>query len=236
MEYDLLAIGGALISGNCSTGKTTLVKQLVASIMLTAKSDEVKFLFFDSHKIEYDMFEGSPYLYKSIKRDEKEVFDALKVLETETQRRFELLLTGGFGSIGELNSRVSEAERLPYIVVAIDYKELFLENRREDKEELLTELIDKGRMLGIIYVLVCQNLDPKIIPRSLKDSFELTFTFKHNSMLESFHAIGSPSATNLPTKGVCLVDLNNNPEPIRVYTTNITDKEMEQIVESASRA
>lgn len=235
MEYDLLATGGALISGSCSTGKTTLVKQLVASIMLTAKSDEVKFLFFDSHKIEYDMFEGSPYLYKSIKRNEKEVFDALKDLETETQRRFELLLNGGFGNIGELNSRVSEAERLPYIVVAIDYKELFLENRREDKEKLLTELIDKGRMLGIIYILVCQSLDPKIIPRSLKDSFELTFAFKHNSMLESFHAIGSPSATNLPTKGVCLADLNDNPEFIRVYTTNVTDKEMERIVESASR-
>jgi hypothetical protein len=235
VEYDLLATEGALISGSCSTGKTTLVKQLVASIMLTAKSDEVKFLFFDGHKIEYDMFEGSSYLYKSIKRDEKEVFDALKDLETESQRRFELLLNGGFGNIGELNSRVPDAERLPYIVVVIDYKELFLENRREDKEKLLTELVDKGRMLGIIYILVCQSLDPKIIPRSLKNSFGLTLTFKHNSMLESFHAIGSPNATHLPTKGVCLADLNNNPEFIRVYTTNVTDKEMERIVESASR-
>lgn len=235
VEYDLLATEGALISGNCSTGKTTLVKQLVASIMLTAKSDEVKFLFFDGHKIEYDMFEGSSYLYKSIKRDEKEVFDALKDLETESQRRFELLLNGGFGNIGELNSRVSEAERLPYIVVVIDYKELFLENRREDKEKLLTELVDKGRMLGIIYILVCQSLDPKIIPRSLKNSFGLTLTFKHNSMLESLHAIGNTSASCLPTKGVCLADLNENSEPTRVYTANITDKEMERIVESASR-
>lgn len=82
---------------------------------------------------------------------------------------------------------------------------------------------------------MCQSLDPKIVPRGLKDSFELAFTFKHSSMLESLHAIGNPSATHLPIKGVCLADLNDNPEPIRVYTTNIADKEMERIVESASR-
>ena len=82
---------------------------------------------------------------------------------------------------------------------------------------------------------MCQSLDPKIIPRSLKNSFGLTLTFKHNSMLESLHAIGNTSASCLPTKGVCLADLNENSEPTRVYTANITDKEMERIVESASR-
>lgn len=235
VEYDLSKTGGVLISGGCATGKTTLVKQLVASIMLTKKPDEVKFLFCDRHGIEYDMFEGSPYLYESIKRDKKDVFDALKDLETEAQRRLELLLNGGFKNISELNSKVSEAERLPYIVVVIDYEALFFKNEPEDKEELLTELIRRGRMLGIAYISTYQSLGNDFISRELRDSFGLTFIFKHTSLPESLRAIVNQSANSLPTRGVCLAKSKGNPELIRVYTTNVTDKEMERIVESASR-
>lgn len=236
VEYDLSKTGGVLISGSCGTGKTTLIKQLVASIMLTKSPDEVKFLFCDSHGIEYDMFEGSPYLYKSIKRNKKEVFDALKDLEKETQRRLELFSSGGFKNIGELNNKVSEAERLPYIVVVIDYEGMFLENGRGDKEELLTNLIYKGRSVGIVYVQTYQSVRADYISRRLKDSFALSFIFNTNSAIESQIAIGNSSVSYLPTRGVCLAKSNDNPEPIRVYTINITDKEMEQITESASRA
>lgn len=235
VEYDLSKIGGVLISGGCATGKTTLVKQLVASIMLTKKPDEVKFLFCDSHGIEYDMFEGGPYLYESIKRDKKDVFDALKDLETESQRRLELLLNGGFKNISELNSKVSEVERLPYIVVVIDYEALFFRNEPEDKEDLLTELIHNGKMLGITYISTYQSLRNDFISRELRDGFGLTFIFKYTSMPESLHAIVNQSANSLPTRGVCLAKSKDNPELIRVYTTNVTDKEMKQIVESASR-
>ena len=236
VEYDLSKTGGVLISGSCGTGKTTLIKQLVASIMLTKSPDEVKFLFCDSHGIEYDMFEGSPYLYKSIKRNKKEVFDALKDLEKETQRRLELFSSGGFKNIGELNNKVSEADRLPYIVVVIDYEGMFLENGRGDKEELLTNLIYKGRSVGIVYVQTYQSVRADYISRRLKDSFALSFIFNTNSAIESQIAIGNSSVSYLPTRGVCLAKSNDNPEPIRVYTINITDKEMEQITESASRA
>lgn len=235
VEYDLSKIGGVLISGGCATGKTTLVKQLVASIMLTKKPDEVKFLFCDSHGIEYDMFEGSPYLYESIKRDKKDVFDALKDLETESQRRLELLLNGRFKNISELNSKVSEAERLPHVVVVIDYEALFFKNESKDKEELLMELIDKGRMLGITYISTYQSLKEDFISRGLRDSFGLTFIFKHTSIPESLRAIVNQSAYSLPPRGVCLAKSKGNPELIRVYTANITDKEMERIAESASR-
>lgn len=235
VKYDLSKTGGVLIGGGCATGKTTLVKQLVASIMLAKKPDEVKFLFCDRHGIEYDMFEGSPYLYDSIKRDKKDVFDALKDLETEAQRRLELLLNGRFTNISELNSKVSEAERLPYIVVVIDYEALFFKNKSEDKEELLTELIHNGKMLGITYISTYQSLRNDFVSRELRDSFGLTFIFKYTSMPESLHAIVNQSANSLTTRGVCLAKSKDNPELIRVYTTNVTDKEMKQIVESASR-
>ena len=235
VKYDLSKTGGVLIGGGCATGKTTLVKQLVASIMLTKNPDEVKFLFCDSHGIEYGMFEGSPYLYESIKRDKKDVFDALKDLETEAQRRLELLLNGGFKNISELNSKVSEAERLPYIVVVIDYEALFFKNESEDKEELLMELIHKGRMLGITYISTYQSLKEDFISRGLRDSFGFTFIFKHTYIPESLRAIVNQSANSLPPRGVCLAKSKGNPELIGVYTTNVTDKEMEQITESTSR-
>ena len=235
VEYDLSKTGGILISGGCATGKTTLVKQLVASIMLTKKPDEVKFLFCDSHGMEYDMFEGSPYLYESIKRDKKDVFDALKDLEIESQRRLELLLNGRFKNISELNSKVSEAERLPHIVVVIDYEALFFKNESEDKEELLMELIHKGKMLGITYISTYQSLKEDFISRGLRDSFGFTFIFKHTYIPESLRAIVNQSANSLPPRGVCLAKSKGNPELIGVYTTNVTDKEMEQITESASR-
>lgn len=235
VELDLSTTGRGLISGICATGKTTFIKQLVASIMLTEKPDEVKFLFCDSHKIEYDMFEGSPYLYKNIRRNDKEVFDALKELKAETQRRFDLLSSGGFKNIGELNSRVSKEEQLPYIVVVLDYEGLLLESKRGEIEELLVDLLHEGRNLGIIYIQTYQSLRTDFIPRNLRNSFELSVTFKHSSEIESQVAIGNSSASYLPTTGVCLVGLNDNSEPTRVYTANITDKKMEQITESASR-
>ena len=118
----------------------------------------------------------------------------------------------------------------------IDYEGMFLEDGRDDKEDLLTDLIHKGRSVGIVYVRTYQSVRVDYISRSLKDSFCLSFIFNTTSAIESQIAIGNSNASYLPTRGVCLVKSNDNSEPIRVYTTNITDKEMKQITESASRA
>ena len=89
-------------------------------------------------------------------------------------------------------------------------------------------------MLGITYISTYQSLKEDFISRGLRDSFGFTFIFKHTSVPESLRAIVNQSVYSLPRRGVCLAKSKGNPKLIRVYTTNVTDKEMEQITESAS--
>ena len=112
-EMPNLLIGGTLISG-----KTSLINNIICSLLMTTKPDEVKFVLVDTKRIELSVYDEIPYLLAPIQSDYMRVQAMLKRLVGEMERRYDLLretknrnIETYNSGIENYNKNVSEEDR-----------------------------------------------------------------------------------------------------------------------------
>lgn len=233
-QYDLATTGGILLCGTEGTGKSNFVRQVVFSIMLHNKPDEVKFVLYNPNKIEFEKFENSPYLYTDVLKKEEALFNDLEYLEYEVERRMNLFSELNVHNLSGYNGKVGASERLPYIVTVIDEIDYLLQYNQESVMEVLKPLLVKCRVAGVVCLLTTSNARSYVIPQNLKMELPCVVTFKLASELDGEIAIGMRGVDRLG-KGECFIKWNDSPEPSRIGTPYITEDQMAKIVEAVNR-
>lgn len=233
-QYDLATTGGILLCGTVGTGKSNFVRQVVSSIMLHNKPDEVKFVLYNPNKIEFETFENSPYLYTDVLKKEEDLLNDLEYLENEVERRLNLFSELNVHNLSGYNEKVGASERLPYIVTVIDEIDYLLQYNQESVMEVLKPLLVKCRVAGIVCLLTTSNARSYVIPQNLKMELPCVVTFKLASELDGEIAIGIRGVDRLGA-GECFIKWNDSPEPSRVGTPYISDYQMAKIVEAVNR-
>lgn len=233
-QYDLATTGGILLCGTAGTGKSNFVRQVVSSIMLHNKPDEVKFVLYNPNKIEFEKFENSPYLYTDVLKKEEALFNDLEYLEYEVVRRMNLFSELNVHNLSGYNEKVGANERLPYIVTVIDEIDYLLQYNQESVMEVLKPLLVKCRVAGVVCLLTTSNARSYVIPQNLKMELPCVVTFKLASELDGEIAIGMRGVDRLG-KGECFIKWNDSPEPSRIGTPYINEDQMAKIVETVNR-
>lgn len=233
-QYDLATTGGILLCGTIGTGKSNFVRQVVSSIMLHNKPDEVKFVLYNPNKIEFETFENSPYLYTDVLKKEEDLLNDLEYLENEVERRLNLFSELNVHNLSGYNEKVGASERLPYIVTVIDEIDYLLQYNQESVMEVLKPLLVKCRVAGIVCLLTTSNARSYVIPQNLKMELPCVVTFKLASELDGEIAIGIRGVDRLGA-GECFIKWNDSPEPSRVGTPYISDYQMAKIVEVVNK-
>lgn len=233
-QYDLATTGGILLCGTIGTGKSNFVRQVVSSIMLHNKPDEVKFVLYNPNKIEFEELENSPYLYTDVLKKEEDLFNDLEYLETEVDRRLNLFSELNVHNLSGYNEKVGASERLPYIVTVIDEIDYLLQYNQESVMEVLKPLLAKCRVAGVVCLLTASNARSYIIPQNLQIELPCVIAFKLASELDGEIAIGMRGVDRLET-GECFIKWNDSPEPSRISTPYISDYQMAKIVEAVKR-
>ena len=233
-QYDLATTGGILLCGTIGTGKSNFVRQVVSSIMLHNKPDEVKFVLYNPNKIEFETFENSPYLYTDVLKKEEDLLNDLEYLENEVERRLNLFSELNVHNLSGYNEKVGASERLPYIVTVIDEIDYLLQYNQESVMEVLKPLLVKCRVAGIVCLLTTSNARSYVIPQNLKMELPCVVTFKLASELDGEIAIGIRGVDRLGT-GEIFIKWNDSPEPSRISTPYISDYQMTKIVEAVNK-
>lgn len=233
-QYDLATTGGILLCGTIGTGKSNFVRQVVSSIMLHNKPDEVKFVLYNPNKIEFETFENSPYLYTDVLKKEEDLLNDLEYLENEVERRLNLFSELNVHNLSGYNEKVGASERLPYIVTVIDEIDYLLQYKQETVMEVLKPLLVKCRVAGVVCLLTSSNARSYIIPQNLKIDLPCVVTFKLASELDGEIAIGMRGVDRLGT-GEIFIKWNDSPEPSRISTPYISDYQMAKIVEVVNK-
>ena len=233
-QYDLATTGGILLCGTVGTGKSNFVRQVISSIMLHNKPDEVKFVLYNPNKIEFKEFENSPYLYTDVLKKEEDLLNDLEYLENEVERRLNLFSELNVHNLSGYNEKVGASERLPYIVTVIDEIDYLLQYNQESVMEVLKPLLVKCRVAGIVCLLTTSNARSYVIPQNLKMELPCVVTFKLASELDGEIAIGIRGVDRLGT-GEIFIKWNDSPEPSRVSTPYISDYQMTKIVETVNK-
>ena len=244
---DLLKMPHLLIAGSTGSGKSVGINNIITSILYKAHPMEVQFLLIDPKKLELSLYRAlvKHHLLRIEGIDEDVITKAsnatlaLRSVEREMERRYELLAGVSVRNISDYNKKVpdlppdEEGEKkksLPYIVVIIDeLADLMMVGARE-VEEPIARLAQMSRAVGIHLVIATQRPSVDVITGVIKANFSARIAFQVASKVDSRTILDMNGAEKLLGKGDMLFLPTGEPKPIRLQCAYISTEEVERVV------
>ena len=203
---DISTMPHLLIAGSTGSGKSVMLNTLLTSLLFRAHPDDVKLLLVDMKRVELNMYNDIPHML--IPRAIKEVtntINALKWMQTEMTRRYDVLEGQGVNNIGLYQSlpayQAGTLERMPYIVMVIDEAADLLARGKKEVEDAIKSLSALARACGIHIILATQRPSVDVITAVIKTNFPVRIAFKVGSRGDSQTIINDTGAEKLVGRG-----------------------------------
>lgn len=162
----------AIISGSTGKGKTFFIYYLVYILLLhkaeihiiDAKNTKLGTLKYLNEKIN---------CYSDLKKINADAFDLLRYLESEIEKRSNLLAESNKNSkkslfADELDYRDLNLNAIVFILDEVKAFNVFLNKSKQEFENRLSRIIMLGRQLGIFVILSTQKVDVDTISNNIK--------------------------------------------------------------------
>src|SRR4051794_11464942 len=185
-----------LVGGTTGSGKSELLRSLIAALAANADPRQLTFLLMDfKGGAAFDACARLPHTVGMVTDlDEGLVERALRALEAELQYRERLLRSAGADNLRAYAER-EHPEPLPRLVVVIDE---FAKMARE-QPELLAALVDvaqRGRTLGVHLILATQR-PAGVINDHIRTNTNLRVALRVQDAADSVDVIGDRAAAEL---------------------------------------
>ncbi|MBU0529018.1 DNA translocase FtsK [bacterium] len=241
---DLIAMPHLLIAGTTGSGKSVCLNIIICSILYRAKPDEVKFLIIDPKKVEMTLYKalegyhllGTEDFDESIVTTTDNAVLALRALEKEMDRRYDVLADAVVRNIDEYNNKMKRISKpiLPYIVLIIDELADLMMLTAKDVETPIARLAQLSRSVGIHLVIATQRPSVDVITGVIKANFPARIAFQVATKIDSRTILDGMGAEKLIGRGDMLYLQPGSSEPVRLHGGYITIEEIEAIMEHIS--
>ena len=195
IHLDLPADGPhGLIAGTTGSGKSELMRCLVASLAFTASPEQLNFVLIDyKGGSAFDACAGLPHVVGMVTDlDERLGERALVCLRAELAYREQFLRDAQAASISELSSSLSP---LPRLVVVID-EFAALASELPGFLESLVDIAQRGRSLGVHLLLGTQRPAGVVSP-SIRSNTNIRIGLRMLDPHDSEDVIGTPAAAGI---------------------------------------
>jgi S-DNA-T family DNA segregation ATPase FtsK/SpoIIIE len=230
--FDLIKKSHLLIAGTTGSGKSVFVDNLVVSLLLRNKPNEVKFIMIDSKVSGLGIYKGIPHLRFPVVTDPKKAADVLNWAVEEKKNRHNIFAEAGFRNIETYNKFAEQngEPELPRIVIIIDEFADLSMSCKSEMEEYIYWLALKSRSAGIHLVLSTQSPDRNVISEKIKAMFPSRIAFTVSSEAESRSILDCKGAESLLAEGDCLCKFIGE-HIIRLQGAWVSDVEVKNIVD-----
>tara|TARA_Y100000741_G_scaffold289221_1_gene229237 strand:+ start:522 stop:2858 length:2337 start_codon:yes stop_codon:yes gene_type:complete len=238
---DLAQMPHLLIAGTTGSGKSVCMNTILASILYQATPDEVKFVIVDPKKVEMAVYRSLAkyHLLKIEDIDEpiittpENAVIALRAVEKEMGKRYDVLAEAGVRNIAEYNQKIvneKDGKIMPFIVVLIDeLADLMMLNAKE-VEAPIARLTQLARAVGIHLVVATQRPSVDVITGVIKANFPSRVAFQVATKIDSRTIIDSPGAEKLIGKGDMLYLGYGSSEPSRLHNAFLSLDEIQALM------
>jgi len=237
---DLQSMPHLLIAGTTGSGKSVCLNIIICSILYRTKPDEVKFMIIDPKKVEMSLYRalegyhliGSEDFDESIVTTTDNAILALRALEKEMDKRYDILADAVVRNIDEYNKKMEKAGEpiLPYIVLIIDELADLMMLSAKDVENPIARLAQLARSVGIHLVIATQRPSVDVITGVIKANFPARIAFQVATKIDSRTILDTMGAEKLIGRGDMLYLRPGSSEPIRLHGGFIKIDEIEAIM------
>lgn len=246
---DLTKMPHLLIAGATGSGKSVGINAILASLLYKMHPRDLKFVIIDPKKIELAQYRAladhflarCPDIDEDIITNPQNAVIALKSLEMEMDRRYDILAKGRQRNILDYNTKVDEGAyksatdfhhiKLPYIVAIIDELADLMITAGREVEEPIARLAQLARAVGVHLVVATQRPSVDVITGMIKANFPARIAYQVATKVDSRTILDSNGAEQLLGNGDMLYLPGGQPKPLRLQNAFISTEEVEALCE-----
>ena len=236
--FDLARMPHLLVAGSTGSGKSVAVNGIIASILMKARPDQVKFMMIDPKMVELSVYNDIPHLLIPVVTNPRKAARALQKVVDEMENRYELFSHFGVRNIAGYNTKVEEFNAqseqkqipLPLIVVIVDELADLMMVASKEVEDAITRLGQKARAAGIHMILATQRPSVDVISGLIKANVPSRVAFAVSSGTDSRTILDENGAEKLLGRGDMLFKPIDENHPVRLQGSFISDDDVERIV------
>lgn len=224
-----------LVAGSTGSGKSVCINNIITSILMRAKPDEVKMVLVDPKKVELNCYEGVPHLMRPVVTDPKKAAVALQKICDIMDERYEMFASTGTRNIGSYNEYIehhpNKGEKLPFILVIIDELADLMMVASKEVEGAIMRITQLARAAGIHLIVATQRPSTDVITGLIKSNIPTRVSFMVSSGIDSRTILDMTGAEKLLGKGDMLFLPPGEAAPIRIQGSFVSDDEINRVVE-----
>ncbi|VOD91430.1 DNA translocase, cell division protein [Streptococcus pneumoniae] len=236
--FDLSKMPHLLVAGSTGSGKSVAVNGIIASILMKARPDQVKFMMVDPKMVELSVYNDIPHLLIPVVTNPRKASKALQKVVDEMENRYELFAKVGVRNIAGFNAKVEEFNSqseykqipLPLIVVIVDELADLMMVASKEVEDAIIRLGQKARAAGIYMILATQRPSVDVISGLIKANVPSRVAFAVSSGTDSRTILDENGAEKLLGRGDMLFKPIDENHPVRLQGSFISDDDVERIV------
>ncbi|CJA59827.1 DNA translocase%2C cell division protein [Streptococcus pneumoniae] len=236
--FDLSKMPHLLVAGSTGSGKSVAVNGIIASILMKARPDQVKFMMVDPKMVELSVYNDIPHLLIPVVTNPRKASKALQKVVDEMENRYELFAKVGVRNIAGFNAKVEEFNAqseykqipLPLIVVIVDELADLMMVASKEVEDAIIRLGQKARAAGIHMILATQRPSVDVISGLIKVNVPSRVAFAVSSGTDSRTILDENGAEKLLGRGDMLFKPIDENHPVRLQGSFISDDDVERIV------
>lgn len=231
---DIRTLPHMLVAGATGSGKSVLLHSIINSLILKNGPKKLRLILDDAKRVEFGMYNDLPHLIAPVITNIKTTLLALKWLEGEMVRRFNVLESAEVLDITSYNSKTNDSsdpvETMPHIVMVIDELADCMSAYPKEVEELVIRLAQLSRAVGIHLIIATSRPSIKIVTGMMKANIPTRLAFHVASLSDSRSILDVRGAERLLGAGDALLFTADMSEPVRIQTLRISDDEVRENV------
>ena len=230
-----------LVAGATGSGKSVCINDIIVSILMKARPDEVKLVLVDPKKVELSIYNGVPHLLTPVVTDPRKASNALKRAVSEMERRYDVFeesktknISGYNKMIDEKNEKLPDDEklpRMPYIVVIVDELADLMLVAGKEVEDSIMRITQMARAAGIHLIIATQRPSTDVITGLIKANIPSRISFAVSSSIDSRTILDMTGAEKLLGKGDMLFLPMGENQPERIQGAFVSEKEILKVVD-----
>lgn len=227
INYDLVQMPHLLVAGQTGSGKSVFLHNVILSLLLQYRQQEVNLLLIDPKEVEFSFYRNAPQVREVVTNGDRAA-RKIRDMCDEMNNRYSIFAEKGVRDISSYNE-VSEV-KMPRIVVFVEELADLVISQGSEVIADITRLVVKARACGIHVVLATQRPEAEFMTGKLRSNFQCRVAFSTATNIDSRIILGRYGAEKLKGLGDGIFRSNNGQKNTRFQSALVTEREIKKAV------